>query len=110
MKPIKKNPTLKDFQAYILEMVAERGFTDTTVPELFMYLLEETGKMAKAARQLTLMHCDSNSGKKELAHEIADVFEYILDIANRFNIDLERTFREKEKINNSCVWNKKGEH
>ncbi len=109
MKPIKSNPTLKDFQKYIRETVLERGFTDTTIPELFMYLSEETGELAKAARQYTNMHCDSNSEKMELSHELADVFEYVLDIANHFNIDLEKAFREKEEINNKRVWSKKGE-
>lgn len=110
MKPIKENPTLTDYQQYIREMVVERGFTDTTVPELFMYLSEETGELAKAARQLIHMHCDDNSEKMEVAHEIADVFEYLLDIANHLDIDLEQAFRDKEAINNGRTWKKKGEH
>lgn len=85
----------------------ERGFTDTTIPELFMYLSEETGELSKAARQCIGMHCDDNSKKKEVSHELADVFEYLLDIANKFDIDLESAFREKEEINNKRVWNKK---
>lgn len=87
----------------------ERGFTDTTIPELFMYLSEEVGEMAKATRQVTKMHTDDGSEKKELAHEMADVLCYILDIANHLGVDLEEAFREKEEINNKRVWNKKGE-
>jgi len=55
------------------------------------------------------MHCDVNSEKFELAHEMADVFELLLDLANYFNIDLEQAFREKEAINNTRIWKKKGE-
>ena len=109
MKPIKTNPTLRDYQVYIAEMIKERGFSDETIPELFMYLSEEIGEMTKAARQSIKLQCDSNSNKFELAHEMADVFNYLLDIANHFNIDLETAFREKEEINNKRVWNKKGE-
>jgi NTP pyrophosphatase (non-canonical NTP hydrolase) len=109
MKPIKQNPTLGDFQEYMKEMVVERGFTDTTVPELFMYLSEEIGELAKAARQVTKMHVDESSEKMELDHEWADVFSYVMDLANHLNIDTEKAFREKEEINNQRVWNKKGE-
>ena len=109
MKPIKADPTLKDYQQYIHKMIIERSFTDTTIPELFMYLSEETGELAKAARQYTHMHCDDHSEKMEVAHELADVFEYLLDIANHLNIDLEKAFREKEIINNHRIWKKKGE-
>jgi len=109
MQPIKTNATLRDYQKYIVEMVEERGFSDETVPEIFMYLTEEVGEMAKAARQVTKLHTDSNSTKFELAHEMADVFNYLIDLANHFNIDMETAFREKEEINNKRVWNKKGE-
>jgi len=53
MDPIKEKAPLSDYQQYIREMIVERGFTDETVPELFMYLTEEMGEMSKAARQLT---------------------------------------------------------
>ena len=109
MEPIKDKPTLQDYQQYIHKIVEERGFTDETVPELFMYLMEEMGEMSKAARQLTKLHCDANSEKFELAHEMTDVFELLLDLANYFDIDLEQAFREKEAINNTRVWKKKGE-
>ena len=109
MKPIKTNPTLKNYQTYTAEMAEERGFSDGTIPELFMYLSEEVGEMTKAARQSIRLHCDNSSNKFELAHEIADVFNYLLDIANHFDIDLETAFREKEEINNRRAWNKKGE-
>lgn len=99
---------MKKLQDYIKKINKERGFEDTTVPELFMYLSEEVGETAKAARQLSKMHTDSKSEKFELAHELADVLSYLLDIANRFDIDLEKSFWEKEEINKGRVWGKKG--
>ncbi len=109
MKKIKTKPTLGDFQEYVKKVGEERGFGDTTIPELFMYLTEEVGEMAKAARQVTKMHIDSNSEKKELDHELADVFLYLVDIANHLDIDMEKAVREKEEINDKRVWSKKGE-
>lgn len=100
--------TIGELQQYIKKINKERGFEDTTVPELFMYMSEEVGEMAKAARQVTKMHTDSNSEKFELAHEMADVLSYLLDLANRFDIDLEEAFLEKEEINKKRIWGKKG--
>ena len=100
---------MKKLQNYIKKIDKERGFEDATVPELFMYLSEEVGEAAKAARQLTKMRTDSKSEKFELAHEMADVLSYLLDIANRFDVDLEKADWEKEEINKKRVWSKKGE-
>ena len=101
---LKNNPELKDFQKYIKEMVKERGFEEETIPEIFMLLSEEVGEMAKAARKCSGIKTDSNSRKPELAHEIADVFIYLLDICNYFDIDLEKAFRDKEEINKKRNW------
>lgn len=103
------NKSVRDLQKHIKKVNFKRGFEDTTVPELFMYLSEEVGEMAKAARQVTKMHTDNASEKFELSHEMADVFSYLLDLANRFDIDLEKAFWEKEEINKNRVWGKKGD-
>jgi NTP pyrophosphatase (non-canonical NTP hydrolase) len=101
--------TVRDLQKYIKRINLERGFEDTSVPELFMYLSEEVGEMTKAARQVTKMHTDNTSEKFELSHEMADVLSYLLDLANRFDIDLEKAFWEKEEINKKRKWGKKGD-
>jgi len=113
LKPISKNmnnltlpehPTLQDFQAYVAHMVKERGFDSETISEIFMLLQEEIGELAKAARKTQNIKTDQTSEQFHLAHEAADVFIYLLDICNHFNIDLEKAFREKEEINKKRVW------
>lgn len=101
---LKKQPTLKDFQQYVKDLVIERGFEKGSVPEVFMLLSEEIGEMAKASRKCLNMKVDINSRKPDLELEIADVFIYLLDICNRFDVDLEKAFRDKEKINKKRVW------
>ena len=71
-----------------------------------MYLSEEVGESAKAARQLMNSRVDEKSDRYELGHELADVLSYILDIANRFGIDLEKAYWEKEEINKKRTWSK----
>jgi NTP pyrophosphatase (non-canonical NTP hydrolase) len=46
----------------------------------------------------------ANPKNFELAEEFADVLSYLLDLANYFQIDLEKAFREKEQINQNRIW------
>lgn len=101
---LKDNPTLSDLQSYIADMVNERGFEKETIPEIFMLFLEECGEMAKAARKTQNIKADKNSEQFHLEHEAADVFMYLLDICNHFNIDLEKAFRDKEEVNKKRTW------
>jgi len=101
---LKQNPTLRDFQNYVAGLVKERGFEKETISEMFMLFLEECGEMAKAARKTQKMKTDENSEQFHLDHEAADVFIYLLDICNYFDVDLEKAFREKEEINKKRIW------
>jgi len=101
---LKESPTLQDFQKYVADMVAERGFEKESVPEMVMLLLEECGEMAKAIRKTQGVHTDKNSERFHLDHEIVDVFIYLVDICNHFKIDLEKAFRDKEEINKTRSW------
>ena len=101
---LKNNPTLRDFQNYVAELVKERGFDKETLPQIFMLFLEECGEMAKAARKTQNIKSDKNSEDYRLNHEIADVFIYLLDICNHYGVDLEQAFREKEEINKKRFW------
>ncbi len=101
---LKDNPTLRDFQEYVAQLVKERGFDNETVPEMFMLFLEECGEMAKAARKTQRIKTDKNSEQFHFDHEVADVFIYLLDICNHFNVDLEKAFRDKEETNKKRLW------
>ncbi len=101
---LKQNPTLKEFQIYVQHIVSERGFDQETISEIFMLFLEECGELAKAARKQTNVKSDPNSSMHNVADEAADVFMYLLDICNHYNIDLEQAFRDKEEINKTRTW------
>lgn len=79
---------------------------DTVPLELFCYLTEEVGELAKEIRK-TEKNMDMDIKKEYkscLKHEIADVFIYLLEICNSYNIDLLEAFKDKEKINLDRVW------
>lgn len=102
---LKKDPTLADFQQYVREMVAERGFKDS-VAQRFMLLLEESGEFAKAARKHAGMGFAEDTERKELENEAADVFIIFLGLCNLLDVDLEQAFRDKEERNKKRVWKK----
>lgn len=106
MPELKNNPELKDFQIYIRELCAERGWDKNTHLQKFLLFSEEVGELAKAIRNHEGMYGeDAKQGKKlELEEEFADCFNFLLDLANGFDVDLEKAFREKNKINEGRKW------
>jgi len=99
-----EQPRLQDFQSYIKKMVALRGFEHETVPDVILLLIEELGEMAKAVRKSSGLKTDKNSKSPAVEDEIADVFIYLLDLANLLNFDLEAAFRAKEAKNKLRSW------
>ncbi len=101
---LKAQPTIQDFQKYVVEAVKERGFRDDKVELRFLLLLEECGEFAKSVRKIAGLGFAKDTSKKEIAEEAADVFIVLLGICNMLNIDLEQAFRDKEEKNKQRVW------
>lgn len=99
-----KNPTLADYQTYIRQMVAARGFDKETVPEVFTLLVEEIGELAKAIRKANGQKMDQNSRQHDAEEEAADVLFLLINLCNLHNIDLEVAFRAKEDRNKQRNW------
>lgn len=106
MPSLNQKPTLNDFQQYVQELEKERGFTNQTVLQRCLMLGEEMGELFQAIRKEENMKIDHNSKFGSIEEELADMFIFMCSIANRYNIDLEKAFREKEEINKKRIWNK----
>jgi NTP pyrophosphatase (non-canonical NTP hydrolase) len=102
--PTLNESNLKAIQEYVKELEVERGFEHQTVIEKCLLLGEEVGELFKAIRKSEKIKIDNNSQQHEVANELADILIYISAIANRYDIDLEKAFREKEKINEKRIW------
>ncbi len=101
---LKENPTLKDFQDYVREMKAERGFKVDPIYECCL-LAEETGELISAVRKNNKGgSIGSGSVPGNVKLELADVLIYLCSIANLHGVDLEEAFREKEEINKQRTW------
>lgn len=104
MLHLKTEPTLKDYQAYVNRLEIERGFIDQSVIVKSLLLGEEIGELYKAIRKSENIKMDVQSNVSPVKEELADIFIYLCSIANRFDIDLEDAFREKEEINKKREW------
>ena len=104
MPSLKEKPTLKDYQEYVKKLEVERGFEKQNILDKCLMLGEEVGELYKAVRKTNGLKVDQNSKITELDGEIADVFIFLLSIANRADIDMEKAFREKEEINKKRTW------
>ena len=104
MPNLTKNPTLTNFQNYVAELEAERGFARQTIIDKCLLLGEEVGELFKAVRKSEGLAVDSNSNFTEIGDELTDILIFLCAIANRKGIDLEKAFREKEEKNKKRTW------
>lgn len=105
MPKLPDKPTLSDLQLHIKEICAQRGWDKNNHLEIFLLLTEEIGELAKAIRNHSGLYQEEKQKKRfALEEEFADVFSYLLDLANYFDIDLEQAYRKKEAINAKRNW------
>ena len=102
---LKNEPTLKDYQKYVLQMKQERGFNTTDKFYECCLLAEECGELISAIRKNSKSgSIGSGSVVGNVAEELADVFIYVCSLANRHGVDLEQAFRNKEEKNKQRTW------
>lgn len=102
---LNNNPTLSDYQAYIQQQCTARGWTDRTDTERVMMLAEEVGEIAKEVRKHSgKFGYDKPSDASELGEELVDAFNWLVDLANANDIDLETAFRSKWAKTDKRTW------
>ena len=67
-------------------------------------LTEEVGEVAKAVRKEAELGYEKPETTDHLAEELVDVLNLTIDIANRFDIDMEQTFQSKWQKNFKRTW------
>lgn len=101
---LKKSPTLKDYQQYVIDLELARGFSKQTILQKCLMLGEEVGELFKAIRKTENVKVDKNSKFGTIPEEIVDCFIFLLSISNKYGVDLEQAFRDKEEINKKREW------
>ncbi|WP_017151669.1 MazG nucleotide pyrophosphohydrolase domain-containing protein [Bacillus bingmayongensis] len=91
---------LSEFQQYVSNFSKEKGFDDTTIEKRTMYLMAELGELTEAV----LKRNEDKNAKREIGLEMFDVIWNVCDLANKLEIDLEKSFQEKMEINRDREW------
>jgi NTP pyrophosphatase (non-canonical NTP hydrolase) len=104
MPELKNDARLIDFQRYVAQLEQERGFDHQSVLDKCLMLGEEVGELFKSVRKQEGIKIDPNSKIGDLQGELADVFIFLCSIANRYDVDLEQAFLDKEEINKQRTW------
>ncbi len=99
------------YQAYIHELEAMHGWLDVDLVHNCFLMGEEVGELFKAVRRFEKYYRSSTAeapaqadARAHVAEEIVDVFNYLIAIANRLEIDLEDAFRAKNAKNQERRW------
>lgn len=101
---ITRKSTLHQLQIYVAHTEIERNFHDQSAMEKCLLLGEEVGELFKAVRRASGLSVDPLSDSTEVANELADILNYLLAIANRYQIDLGEAFIAKERVNQTRTW------
>ena len=106
LETINKHSSVDTLQQYIHDMVARRGFDKETPRDVLLLMMEEVGELAKAVRKYLGLKSDEDRKERypKLESELADVFIYLLDLANLLEISLFHALHEKEKENEKRSW------
>jgi len=99
---------LPEIQKYIKLKVIERGFEHETETETLLLLLEEVGELARAVRKYSGIKIQEKrlleKNSPVIEDELADIFIYVLILANKFGVDLYESFKSKERKNDKKNW------
>jgi len=106
LESINERSSVVVLQQYIHDMVVRRGFDKETPRDVLLLMVEEVGELAKAVRKYSGLKSDEERKGRypALEGELADVFIYLLDLANLLDISLFRALHEKEQENEKRSW------
>ncbi|MGE0323629.1 MAG: hypothetical protein AB7K71_15820 [Polyangiaceae bacterium] len=102
---------MSEYQRYIKQLEEHHGWSDVNLIENCFLMGEEVGELFKAVRKVKGFFDQAEAPLEErtelvanVGEEIVDVMNYLLAIANRLDIDVERAFIEKNTKNLSRSW------
>jgi NTP pyrophosphatase (non-canonical NTP hydrolase) len=102
---LNEKSSVEDIQNYIRDMKIDRKFNGVSIEREMMLMLEEFGELARAIRKETKGRLDpTKTYDTSVEEELADVFIYLLNIANMCDVDMFKSFKNKERKNCSREW------
>jgi NTP pyrophosphatase (non-canonical NTP hydrolase) len=92
-------PALKAFQEYYRRAAIQRGYTKERPKDCLLLMVEEIGELARALRKREKLVRHGSYPDSNEAHELADVFLYVVHLANVLGLDLAEVVQRKEFAN-----------
>jgi NTP pyrophosphatase (non-canonical NTP hydrolase) len=89
-------PAIKAFQEYYKRAALQRGYSNEGPKECLLLMVEEVGELARAIRKREKLVRHGSYRDSNEAHELADVFLYVIHMANVLGFDLADVVRNKE--------------
>ena len=86
---------LNGYRDSTIHMCEHKGWTKSTIEQVWLLLTEEIGELASAIRRATNQFSDRK--KVNVEGEIMDVLSYLLQIADKFDIDLDAEWQKRIK-------------
>lgn len=97
--PVPPLPAVQPFQNYYAHAAVRRGYQKESPQDTLLLMLEEFGEFARAIRKRKKLRRDSKGAIAQEEHELADIFIYVVHMANVLGIDLADAVFKKENIN-----------
>jgi NTP pyrophosphatase (non-canonical NTP hydrolase) len=91
--------SMRAFQHYYRRAAIRRGYAGEGALECVLLMLEEVGELARAVRKERALARHHGASHSSIAEELADVFLYVIHMANTLDIDLEEVVRAKDLRN-----------
>lgn len=92
-------PAIRSFQHYYKRAALQRGYENESARDCLLLMIEEIGEFARALRKdLRIVRHSSGEISNQEA-ELADIFLYVIHMANVIDIDLAEAVKSKEATN-----------
>lgn len=92
-------PAVQAFQNYYRRAAIERGYGKESARDTLLLMVEEVGELARAIRKQDSIKRHGKPITEEVAPELADVFIYVVHMANVLGLSLSEIVTHKELRN-----------
>ncbi len=92
-------PALVAFQHYYRRVAIQRGYKSESPKDCLLLMVEEVGELAREIRRREGLVRHGRSSEPSESKELADIFLYVVHMANVLDVDLSKIVQEKELIN-----------
>mgnify|MGYP001239203081 CR=1 FL=1 len=89
--------SLNELMKQVEEFSSERGWDNNDPNQLITAILIELGELSEHYQWSSEFKDSDDIKKKEIAYEFVDVLVYLLRLAQKSNLDLDKAFQDKLK-------------